>query len=177
MSERDDATRLPVPTSAAAITTPTPRPLVPGQAAPSSGASPLSSYVEIVRRRGRVLLLTAGAIFAAACLLTFISPHVYEATATMLVSRAGSAATSGFEAADRMGSVMTPMATPDQQKRVGELLAAEKLDTRKQKLDYLEGQFGRKFTSAANLTAAEAEQLIGFLTEAQAADAAKVAEQ
>lgn len=69
------------------------------------------------------------------------------------------------------------MATPAQQKRVGELLAIEKLDTRKQKLDYLEGQFGRKFTSPANLTAAEADQLIGFLSEAQAADAAKAAEQ
>ncbi|WP_051637270.1 hypothetical protein [Rhodococcus sp. UNC363MFTsu5.1] len=63
------------------------------------------------------------------------------------------------------------MATPEQQKRVGELLTAEKLDTRKQKLDYLEGQFGRKFTSAANLTAAEADQLIAFLADAQAADA------
>lgn len=65
------------------------------------------------------------------------------------------------------------MATTAQQKRIAELLDVEKLDTRQQKLDYLEGQFGRKFTSVAKVTHDEAVQLIGFLEEAQAADAAK----
>lgn len=72
---------------------------------------------------------------------------------------------------EQAAEVEVEMATPAQQKRIAELLDIEKLDTRQQKLDYLEGQFGRKFTSVAKLTHEEAAQLIGFLEDAQAGDA------
>lgn len=64
----------------------------------------------------------------------------------------------------------TPMSTPDQWKRLAILLGKEKIDSREGKLDYLESQFGRKFTSSKELTRDEAEGLITFLADAQAAD-------
>lgn len=65
------------------------------------------------------------------------------------------------------------MATNAQLKKLNILLANEKLDTREQKLEWLEGQFGRKFASSAELTKAETTPLIEFLEKAQAEDATK----
>lgn len=114
MSERDEATRLLVPASApTAMTVPASRPSTSGPTTLGACSSPLWSYLEIVRRRGRVLALTAGAVFAAACLLSLMSPRVYEATATMLVSQAMPQAASDTGAADQVQSMMAAMATSD----------------------------------------------------------------
>lgn len=63
--------------------------------------------------------------------------------------------------------------TTEQLQHLNALLEVEKLSTKQAKLDWLEGQFGRKFTSAADLKFDEAQELINFLTREQAADASK----
>ncbi|SCZ14084.1 hypothetical protein SAMN02799641_05733 [Rhodococcus erythropolis] len=60
-----------------------------------------------------------------------------------------------------------------QQRKLAVVLAKEGLAERSKKLDYLQGQFGRTFTSSKELTKAEASKLIDFLETAQAEDAAK----
>lgn len=66
-----------------------------------------------------------------------------------------------------------PLCTRAQQQKLAILLDNEKVGDRQAKLDYLEGQFGRKFASSKELTKVEASRLIEFLEEAQAADGAK----
>ncbi|MBM4516411.1 hypothetical protein GS432_08085 [Rhodococcus hoagii] len=66
-----------------------------------------------------------------------------------------------------------PLCTRAQQQKLAILLDNEKVGDRQAKLDYLEGQFGRKFANSKELTKVEASRLIEFLEEAQAADAAK----
>lgn len=66
--------------------------------------------------------------------------------------------------------------TTEQLKHLNALLEVEKLSTKQAKLDWLEGQFGRKFTSAADLKFDEAQELINFLTREQSADEAKAAQ-
>ncbi|ORL30435.1 hypothetical protein [Prescottella equi] len=65
------------------------------------------------------------------------------------------------------------LCTRAQQQKLAILLDNEKVGDRQAKLDYLEGQFGRKFASSKELTKVEASRLIEFLEEAQAADAMK----
>lgn len=65
-----------------------------------------------------------------------------------------------------------PLCTRAQQQKLAILLDNEKVGDRQAKLDYLEAQFGRPFTSSKELTKAEASQLIDFLEQAQAGDAA-----
>lgn len=66
--------------------------------------------------------------------------------------------------------------TKEQLERLNALLEAEKLTTKKAKLDYLEAQYGRKFSSATDLKFDEAADLIGFLAREQSADEAKAAQ-
>lgn len=66
--------------------------------------------------------------------------------------------------------------TKEQLEHLNALLEAEKLTTKKAKLDYLEAQYGRKFTSSADLKFDEAADLIGLLAREQSADEAKAAQ-
>lgn len=60
------------------------------------------------------------------------------------------------------------MSTRSQQQKLAIVLRNEGLEDRGAKLDYLAQQFGREFTSSADLTRDEAHQLIEFLEAAQA---------
>jgi len=64
-----------------------------------------------------------------------------------------------------------PLCSRPQQTKLAILLDNEKVGTRQEKLDYLENQFGRTFTSSKDLTLAEASSLIRFLEDAQKQDA------
>ena len=60
--------------------------------------------------------------------------------------------------------------TRAQQTKLNILLKHEKLDDRDAKLQYLEHQFGRPFTSSKDLSMIEASNLIDYLEEAQSGD-------
>lgn len=67
--------------------------------------------------------------------------------------------------------------TKEQLEHLNALLEAEKLTTKKAKLDYLEAQYGRKFASATDLKFDEAQDMIDFLAREQTADEAKATDQ
>lgn len=62
------------------------------------------------------------------------------------------------------------MCTRAQQQKLAILLKEEGFNEREEKLAYLEQNFGRPFTSSAELTKAEASQFIDFLESAQAGE-------
>lgn len=62
------------------------------------------------------------------------------------------------------------LSTRSQQQKLAILLKAEGLETREEKLEYLQANFGRPFTSSAELTKAEASQFIDFLEGAQSGE-------
>lgn len=62
------------------------------------------------------------------------------------------------------------MSTRAQQEKLAILLKEEGLKDREAKLEYLEANFGRPFSSSAELTKAEASQFIDFLENAQAGE-------
>ncbi len=74
---------------------------------------PLGGYLAILSRRRRTLIIAAAAIFGATCLLTMLSPRVYEATATILVSEPAGKIAGGGGAQDQLQSMVSALSAPD----------------------------------------------------------------
>ncbi len=110
MIEHDAATQLPVPRAEfGALVRPTPA----GLAALSAAASPITSYLDLALRRKWTLLIAAAAVFGATCVVTLVSPRIYEATATLLVSEPAAGSALGAENADQLQLMMGAIAAPD----------------------------------------------------------------
>ena len=110
MAEHDGATRLPVPRAEfGALVRPTPT----GFAALNAAISPVTSYLDLARRRKWTLLVAAAVVFGATCVVTLASPRIYEATATLLVSEPAAGSAPGAENADQLQVMMGAIAAPD----------------------------------------------------------------
>ena len=97
------------------------RPLVPAAADRSLAAfhaldlsvSPFREYVGLLLRRKWTVIAAASAMFGAACLITASSPRVYEAAATMLVSKSADTSGGASSGQDQMPLIMAAMTAPD----------------------------------------------------------------
>ena len=75
--------------------------------------SPVQTYLTLAARRKAVLITAAALVFGGICLLTILSPRVYEATATILVSEPAGKMPGGGGGTDQLQLMVTALSAPD----------------------------------------------------------------